>query len=119
MPQPTFLEAVKAIALHWAWFWPLVGGIFGSVMGSFLECAAYRIPRGISMRQPPSQCPSCHTRLGVPDLVPVFSYLALRGHCRHCNAPIGRKALVLEVVSTILGILLACFIQASFLIPNS
>lgn len=115
MTPAQYLEATTAIAYAWPWFWPLVGGILGSVMGSFLECAAYRVPRGISMRQPPSMCPSCSTRLGVLDLVPIVSYVALGGKCRHCGTPIGRKALWLEITSTIIGALVVYAVQTYFM----
>ncbi len=104
--------AAKAIALHWPWFWPLWGGVMGAVLGSFLNCARYRVPRGISLRRPPSHCPACKTVLGVPDLVPVLSYLALRGRCRHCRAPIGRTSLWLEVALFTGGYLLTALFQA-------
>jgi len=118
MTPALFLEAVTAIAREYPWFWPLVGGMLGGVMGSFLECAAYRLPRKISLRQPPSMCPSCGTTLGVPDLVPILSYLALRGRCRHCRSSIGRKALGLEVASTVLGALLVYILQTLLTNPS-
>lgn len=111
MPHPTFLQAATAIAQAWPWFWPLVGGMFGAVMGSFLECMRYRIPRGIPLRQPPSECPACHMVLGVPDLVPVFSYLALRGRCRHCGVSIGLGALLMEIACTAIGAALVFGLQ--------
>jgi leader peptidase (prepilin peptidase) / N-methyltransferase len=99
MPFPV-AEAVVLIAHQWPWFWPLVGGALGAVFGSFLNCARWRIPRGISLRNPPSMCPSCKTRLGIPDLVPILSFLALRGRCRHCGSTIGTASLWLEVATT-------------------
>lgn len=96
-------EAAAAIAAAWPWFWPGLGAVLGAVMGSFLNCARYRVPRGLSLRQPPSHCPSCRTVLGVPDLVPIISYLALRGRCRHCSAVIGCASLWLECACAVLG----------------
>lgn len=98
-----FLPAAKAIAQQWPWFWPAVGGVFGAVFGSFLNCARWRVPRGISLRNPPSMCPSCKTQLGIPDLVPILSFLALRGRCRHCGTRIGSASLWVEVATTVLG----------------
>lgn len=80
-----FTEAVAVIATAWPWFWPLIAAAFGGVLGSFLECMRFRIPRGIPLRNPPSQCFECHAVLRAPDLVPIFSYLVLRGRCRHCG----------------------------------
>lgn len=103
MTPSQFGEAATAIAQAWPWFWPCVGAVMGAVLGSFAECAIYRIPRRISLRRPPSMCPSCHQVLGIPDLVPVISYIVLRGRCRHCHVPIGSKAIVLEVTLASLG----------------
>lgn len=90
-------EAIAALHQHWPWFWPLWAGVLGGVLGSFLSCVWYRLPRGLSLRQPPSACPSCQTQLGVIDLVPVLSWLWLKGRCRHCRAVIPWRTLVLEV----------------------
>lgn len=112
--QPTFLQAATAIAQQWPWFWPLVGGVLGSVMGSFFGCALYRLPRGMSLRHPPSICPSCQTVLKVPDLVPIVSYLALRGRCRHCRTSIGSGTLWIEIACATLGALAVYLLQPTF-----
>ena len=109
-----FRAATTAIAHQWPWFWPLVGGVFGAVMGSFFGCVAYRLPRGMSLRHPPSQCGHCHATLGVADLVPVLSYLALRGRCRHCGQPIGAGALWVELACIAAGVALAALVQKGF-----
>lgn len=62
--------------------------LFGAAMGSFLNCAAWRIARGESFLRGRSRCPRCGHTLGPPDLVPLLSWLFLRGKCRHCGAPI-------------------------------
>lgn len=70
----------------------------GLIFGSFATALAYRIPRSISMSaEPRSRCPSCKAILRVPDLIPIFSYLLLRGRCRHCKSPIGRRYALIEV----------------------
>lgn len=114
MPFPV-AEAVITIARHWPWFWPVVGGVLGAVVGSFLNCARWRVPRKISLRHPPSMCPSCKTRLGVPDLIPILSYLALRGRCRHCGAGIGSTSLWLEVTCTLAAAALVAVMQSCLL----
>jgi leader peptidase (prepilin peptidase)/N-methyltransferase len=98
-----FVAAVQAIHMAWPWFWPLVGAVLGGVMGSFLGCVAYRLPRGLSLRHPPSVCMSCHTRLTAPDLVPILSWLFLWGKCRHCGAHIPVSALILEIACALVG----------------
>ncbi|MFZ9629312.1 MAG: prepilin peptidase [Ilumatobacteraceae bacterium] len=88
--------------------------VFGLVVGSFLTVVVDRVPRGASIVQPGSACGSCGHRLGVPDLVPVFSWLVLRGRCRRCRSAIGTEPLVLEVSTASLFALTARHFGASF-----
>ena len=63
--------------------------ILGLVMGSALNCLALRLARGEKWSgNSRSACPSCGHTLTAADLVPLFSWLFLRGKCRHCGAPI-------------------------------
>ena len=78
-----------------------VGLIIGLVMGSFVTMLTYRVPRKLSIVSPPSQCPRCYARLTKRDLIPVFSWLKEKGRCRHCNAHIGVRYLVIELVTTL------------------
>lgn len=73
--------------------------VFGLAIGSFLTVVVDRVPRGVSIVEPGSACGACGRRLGVPDLVPVLSWLVLRGRCRSCHRRIGIEPLVLEVVT--------------------
>ena len=79
----------------------------GLLIGSFLTVVVDRVPRGASIVQPGSACGNCGLRLGVRDLVPVFSWLALRGKCRQCHTSIGVEPLVLEVSTSLLFGLMA------------
>ena len=63
----------------------------GLVMGSALNCLAFRIARGQKWSSGRSACPACGHTLGVPDLIPLFSWLFLRGRCRYCGAPISPR----------------------------
>ncbi len=65
-----------------------VSAWLGAVFGSFLNCAAWRIAHGESFLKGHSHCVSCGHELGIRDLVPVFSWLAMRGRCRYCKAKI-------------------------------
>ncbi|MCL2497483.1 MAG: prepilin peptidase [Symbiobacteriaceae bacterium] len=69
----------------------------GLIVGSFLNVALYRWPRELSVVAPRSHCPHCGTTLAWYDLIPVLSYLLLRGHCRYCQVPIARHYLWLEL----------------------
>ncbi len=73
--------------------------VLGAVLGSFLNLCISRLPRGESLLRPPSHCDGCGTRLRCPDLVPIVSYLALRGRCRSCRAAIPLRSLFVEAVS--------------------
>jgi len=68
----------------------------GLAVGSFLNVFADRIPAGQSLFRPRSHCPACGKTLGVRDLIPVASYLLLRGKCRYCSAPIPIRVLQVE-----------------------
>lgn len=65
-----------------------VAGLFGAVIGSFLNVCIHRLPRGESIVHPPSRCPGCGHRLAWYENVPVLSWLALRGRCKGCKARI-------------------------------
>jgi len=71
--------------------------LLGVAVGSFLNVCSDRLPLGKSLVTPPSHCDACHHRLSPKELVPVFSYLWLRGRCRFCQAPIPRRILWVEI----------------------
>lgn len=62
--------------------------VFGLVFGSFFTVVIHRVPRKESIVAPGSRCPSCGAEITARDNIPVFSYLLLRGRCRHCKARI-------------------------------
>jgi len=66
----------------------VLAAALGAVLGSFLNCAAWRIAHGESFLKGRSRCPSCDHVLGAADLVPIFSWLFLRGKCRHCGGKV-------------------------------
>lgn len=59
--------------------------IFGLVFGSFFNVVGLRVPKGESIVRPPSHCTNCQRRLTYQDLVPVLSFLFLKGKCRSCD----------------------------------
>jgi leader peptidase (prepilin peptidase)/N-methyltransferase len=83
-------------------FGVVFSGLLGLLVGSFLNVVIDRVPAGQSLVEPPSHCPSCNRRLTVRDLVPVFSYLWLRGKCRTCGAPIPQRLMWVELGAGVL-----------------
>lgn len=71
----------------------------GAVFGSFFTLAVYRIPLGLDITHERSFCPNCNHRLEFIDLIPILSYLSLRGKCRYCGKPVRIRYLLLEVLS--------------------
>ncbi len=80
----------------------IIFALFGLVVGSFLNICIDRLPARRSLVYPPSHCDACQHSLSVRDLVPVFSYLWLRGRCCYCGAGIPRRVLIVEALTTIL-----------------
>jgi leader peptidase (prepilin peptidase)/N-methyltransferase len=79
-------------------------GVLGAVFGSFLNVVVYRLPRHESLVLPASHCPSCGTPVKPYDNIPILSWLALRGHCRGCGAPISVRYPLVEALSAALCI---------------
>ncbi|MEG2189552.1 MAG: prepilin peptidase, partial [Christensenella sp.] len=71
-------------------FWPFAL-IFGLIIGSFLNVCICRIPVGESIVRGGSRCPSCAHALKPLELVPILSYVFLRGKCRHCGEKISAQ----------------------------
>ena len=77
----------------------LTFALFGLAVGSFLNVVADRLPEGESIVYPPSHCSTCGHTLATGDLIPVVSYISLRGRCRYCGAPIPKRLPVIEAVT--------------------
>lgn len=76
--------------------------VAGLLIGSFLTVVVDRVPRGASVVAPGSACGGCQRQLGPIDLVPVFSWLFLRGKCRRCGAAIGMESVLVEIATAAL-----------------
>jgi leader peptidase (prepilin peptidase)/N-methyltransferase len=83
------------------WLWPILAAPF---VGSFLGVLIIRLPAGRPVAMARSACAHCGTRLGAMDMVPLFSFLVLRGRCRHCRAPIGRFHPAVELAAVAVAI---------------
>lgn len=77
-------------------------GVLGLLIGSFLNVVIYRLPAGLSVVSPRSACPSCSTPIRALDNVPLVSWLALRGKCRTCAAPISARYPAVEAATAVL-----------------
>lgn len=96
--------------------WPLLAATaaVGAVLGSFFNVCVYRIPRGLSVVNPPSACPHCDQRIAPYDNVPVLGWLFLRGKCRSCRAPISPRYPAVEALTAAVFALVAWRIGLSW-----
>lgn len=91
--------------LHHPMIAPIAAAILGAILGSFIAALVGRWPQGRSVLTGRSHCDSCGVVLRPWQLVPIVSYLALRGRCAACGAKIGRDALVIELLAAMIGML--------------
>ncbi|MCI9000424.1 MAG: prepilin peptidase [Clostridia bacterium] len=77
----------------------------GIYFGSFFTLATYRLPKKENITHKHSYCPNCNHKLGIFDLVPVFSFLRLGGKCRYCKHPIGIRYFLFEILTGIVFVL--------------
>ena len=77
----------------------VVIALLGMAIGSFLNVVIDRLPAGESIVFPASHCPACRRQLSAVELIPVISYLALRGRCRACHAGIPPRVLIVEIAT--------------------
>jgi len=109
-------------------------GLFGLMIGSFLNVVIYRLPRmlerewreqcealasepstlpdsagdgAFNLWHPRSACPSCGTKIAAYDNVPILSYTWLRGRCRHCGNSISARYPLIEAIAGILAVVVA------------
>ena len=78
--------------------------LFGLAVGSFLNCVIYRLERGESFFSGRSYCPHCQHVLNWQDLIPVFSFLILKGKCRYCSQKISWQYPLVELATALLFI---------------
>jgi len=80
----------------------LIVFIFGLVVGSFLNCVIYRLETGGSFLKGRSFCPHCKHTLCCWDLIPIFSFLILKGKCRYCQQKISFQYPLVEIATGLL-----------------
>jgi len=82
----------------------VVAGVFGAIIGSFLNVVIHRVPIEQSIVFPNSRCPSCGGVIAFYDNIPVLSYLVLRAKCRHCKERISFRYPAVELLTAALFI---------------
>ena len=92
-------------------FFYIIIFLIGITFGSFYTLAVYRIPKGEDITHKHSYCPNCNHKLGTLDLIPVFSYIFLRGKCRYCKQKIRPRYLILEILSGLVFVLVAIIFE--------
>jgi leader peptidase (prepilin peptidase)/N-methyltransferase len=89
--------------------WPigliaLFAALAGAAVGSFVGTALVRLPEGRSVLGGHSACDGCGTRIAARDMVPLLSWLLLRGRCRHCGSEIGVWQAACEIAGALIGV---------------
>ena len=97
---------LKMLAEAMPLFFPILITVLGGVVGSLMNCLLFRIPHKKPIRRPASYCPTCQTTLKTIDLIPILSWVMLKGRCRYCTAKIGRQSVLLEGAIILQGIAL-------------
>ena len=122
LPETLLFAAPGSLAVS------LIAGLFGLLIGSFLNVVIHRMPKMLerefenscaehaghepvhtdtyNLAVPRSACPHCGHRITALENIPVLSYLALRGKCKGCKAPISPRYPVIEAVSGVLSALM-------------
>ena len=88
--------------------------IIGILFGSFYTLAVHRIPRKEDITHTHSYCPKCNSKLGFFELIPVLSYVLLKGKCKHCKEKIRIRYFILEICSGILFVIFAFGLKLNF-----
>jgi len=83
--------------------------LLGLAVGSFLNCFIYRLEENKSFLQGRSFCPFCRHKLSWPDLIPVLSFLFLKGKCRYCHKKISWQYPLVEIFTGLIFFLIFNF----------
>lgn len=83
-------------------FFITAAGVLGLIFGSFATAVAYRLPRDESISSGRSKCPSCGNTITAIQNIPLFSYVVLRGRCKHCGERISIRYPLIELATGLL-----------------
>ena len=95
----------------------VLGGVFGLLIGSFLNVVVHRVPRGESVVRPASACPSCGLEIRPRDNLPVLGWVLLRGRCRDCGKPISARYPLVEAGTAVLFVVMALRFGGDWVLP--
>ncbi|MDD4780708.1 MAG: prepilin peptidase [Tissierellia bacterium] len=90
--------------------------VYGLAIGSFLNVIIYRLPLNLPIAKGRSMCPQCETTLKPLDLVPVFSFIFLKGRCRYCKATVSFRYPLVELLTAFLFVM--CYIYFGLTIKS-
>jgi leader peptidase (prepilin peptidase) / N-methyltransferase len=90
-------------------FWSLCFFALGCIVGSFLNVCIYRMPLELSVVSPPSHCPHCKYAIPFYLNIPLVTWLALRGRCKNCGAPISSRYFIVEFLTGVA--FLGCWLE--------
>ena len=85
---------------------------YGLLVGSFLNVVIFRVPKEESVAKKRSHCMSCGYQLAWFDLIPVFSWLALKGKCRKCGAKISKQYPIIEALNAVIVVIIFMVLQS-------
>jgi leader peptidase (prepilin peptidase)/N-methyltransferase len=108
---PTLASTDQIVHLIWGVFI----FCFGACVGSFRNVVLYRMPKGLSLLHPPSQCPLCDRKLRfLRENTPILGWIVLRGRCRFCRTPISPQYVIVETLLALafLGVYIGFFVLA-------
>ena len=95
-------------------FFNLIVFLFGLIAGSFLNCVIYRLEKEENPLKGHSYCPNCKHTLDWQDLVPIFSFLLLKGRCRYCGKKISYQYPLVELLTGFLFVFIFWHLGFSF-----
>jgi leader peptidase (prepilin peptidase) / N-methyltransferase len=95
----------------------IISGVFGAIIGSFLNVVIHRVPREESIVFPNSRCPSCGAAIAFYDNIPVLSYVVLGGRCRGCSIRISPRYPAVELLTAILFVVVTWHDGLSIALP--
>lgn len=100
------MDGVMAMTARMGVLVPIVVGVLGAMIGSFLNVCIHRMPRDESIVLPGSHCTSCGKAVAWYDNIPILSWFILRGRCRHCGAAFSFRYPGIEALTAAMFVLL-------------